>query len=57
MLKFYVKAFRTSLFLNFEMYLVHIWYDDRYEFKHLGSTIPTPVNNLKVKVTDLEFLC
>ena len=29
-LKFYVKVFRTSLFPNPMMDLVHVWYDDRY---------------------------
>ena len=35
----------------------HVWYDKRYWFKIWRSTIPTPVQYLKVKVTDLEFLC
>ena len=39
------------------MDLVHIWCDDRYGFKILRNTIPTPANDLKVIVTDLEFLC
>ena len=39
------------------MYLFHVWYDDRYSSKILHSTIPTPLHDLKVKVTDLEFLC
>ena len=39
------------------MDLVHVWYDDsRYCSKILQGTIPTPVHDLKVKVTDLEFL-
>ena len=37
------------------MDLVHIWYDDRYWSKILHSTIPTPIHDLKVKVTDLEI--
>ena len=32
-------------------------YDDRYWSKILGSTISTSLHDLKVKVTDLEFLC
>ena len=51
MLKFYIKVFRTSLFPNPIMYLVHVWGDDRYWSKILHSIIPTPVHNLKVKVT------
>ena len=43
------------------MELVHVWYDDGYWSKILHSTIPpsppTPVHDLKVKVTDLELLC
>ena len=39
------------------MDLVHVWYDDRYWSKILQGTIPTPVHDLMVKVTDLEFLC
>ena len=57
MLKFYVKVFKTSLFSNHMMDLVHIWYDDRYWSKILWGAIPTSVHDLKVKVTDLEFLC
>ena len=57
MLKFFVKVFRTSLFPNPLMDLVYIWYDDRYWSKILFSTIPTPMHDLKVKVTDLELLC
>ena len=39
------------------MDLVHIWYDDRYWSKILHSTIPIPIHDLKVKVTDLELSC
>ena len=57
MLKFYVKDFRTTLFPNPLMDLVHVWYDDRYWSKiSLQGDIPTPVHDLKVKVTDLEVL-
>ena len=57
MLKFYVKVFRTSLFLNSVVYLFHVWHDDRCWSKLLCSTIPNPVHDFKVKITDLEFLC
>ena len=46
------KFFRTSLFPNPLMDLVYIWYDDRYWSKILFSTIPIPMHDLKVKVTD-----
>ena len=36
------------------MDLVPVWYDDRYLSKILCSTIPTPLHDLEVKVT--EFL-
>ena len=48
---FYVKVFRTSLFPNPLMDLVYIWYDG-YWSKILFSTIPTPMHDLRVKVTD-----
>ena len=51
----YVKVFRTSLFSNPSMDLVHVWCDDRYWSKILWGTIPTPVYDLKVKITDIEF--
>ena len=35
------------------MDLFHVWYDNRYWFKILLSTISTPMDDLKVKVTDL----
>ena len=50
-----VKVFRTLLFPNPTMDLVHVWYDDRYWSKILHSTIPIPIHDLKVKVTDLEL--
>ena len=39
------------------MDLVHIWYEDKYWSKSLRRTIPNPLNDLKVKVMDLNFLC
>ena len=56
MLKFYVKVFRTSLFLNSVVYLFPVWPDDRRWSKILCSKIPNPVYDFKVKVTDFEFL-
>ena len=55
--QFSIKVFKTSLFPNPLIDLVYIWYDDRYWSKILFSTIPTPMHDLKVKVTDLELLC
>ena len=55
MLTFYVKVFKTSLFPNPLIDLVHVCYDDRYWSKVLLSTILT--HYLKVKVTDLELVC
>ena len=57
MLKFYVKVFRTSLFLNCMVYLFHVWHDDRCWSKILCSTIPNLVYDFKVKVMDLENFC
>ena len=36
------------------MDLVYIWYDDRCWSKILLSTIPTPIHDFKVKVTDFN---
>ena len=38
------------------VYLFHVWHDDRCWSKILCSTIPNPVYDFKVKVTDLKFL-
>ena len=56
MLKFYVKVFMTSLFLNSVLCLFHVWHSDRCWSKILCSTIPNPIHVFKVKVTDLEIL-
>ena len=50
MLKFYIKVFRTSLFPNPVVYLFHVCYDDICWSKILGSMIPCPVHDFKVKV-------
>ena len=55
--KVFVKVFKTSLFPNLITDLIHLWYDDTYWSKILRSTIPTTLGHVKVKVTDLEFLC
>ena len=38
------------------MDLVSIWFDDRYWSKVLFTTIPTPADDLKVKVTELQAI-
>ena len=54
---FYVKVFRTSLFRNSVVYLFHVWHGDRCWSKILCSTMPTPVYDFKIKVTDLFLNC
>ena len=55
MLKFYDKVFRTSLFPNPLMDLVHIWYGDRYWSKILQGTTPTPVQGHRLRIFMLKF--
>ena len=55
--KVFVKVFKTSLFPNLIIDLIHLWCDDTYWSKILRSTIPTTLGHVKVKVTDLEFSC
>ena len=59
MLKFYIKAFRISLLLNYMTDLVSIWYHDRYWSKVFISTISTHDHDrdLEVEVTDIDFKC
>ena len=45
-----------SVFEKPSMDLIHIWHGDKYLFKILRGTIPIPVHDLKVKVTDLKLL-
>ena len=48
----------VKLYLKvFNLIISKPWYGDRYWSKILHSTIPTPIHDLKVKVTDLELLC
>ena len=54
-LKFCSKVFRTSLFPNPAMDLVHVWYDDRCWTKILCSMIPIPEHDFEVKVTDFLY--
>ena len=54
----FVQVFKTSLFPNLITNLIHLWYDFTYWSKILGSTIPTTLGHVKVKVkvTDLVFM-
>ena len=42
-------------FANPSMDFIQLWRDDRALFKILCCTIPVPVRDLKIKVTDFEF--
>ena len=45
-------------FAKQSMDFIQLWRDDRALSKILCSTIPVPVHDLKIKVTDFEFfLC
>ena len=66
--KFYMVPFPTqkvlwymfyifSFFAKPSMYFIQLWRDDRALSKILCSTIPIPVHDLKIKVTDFEFFC
>ena len=39
------------------MDFIQLWCNDRALSKILCSTIPIPVHDLKIKVTDFEFFC
>ena len=39
------------------MDFIQLWCEDRALSKILCSTIPNPVHDLKIKVTDFEFFC
>ena len=53
----FIKVFKTSLFPNVITDLIHLWYDYTYWSKILRSTIPTTLDHVKVKVSDLKFSC
>ena len=48
---FYNFSFFAKPSLNF----IQLWRDDRALSEILFSTIPVPVHDLKIKVTDFEF--
>ena len=49
--------YNLSFFAKPSMDFIPLWRDDRALSKILYSTIPIPVHDLKIKVTDFEFLC
>ena len=51
---FYIFSF---YFAKPSMDFIQLWRDDRALSKILCSTIPIPVHDLKIKVTDFEFFC
>ena len=57
MLKFLVKVFVSLYLLNMWMDQVNTLHIDRYWSEVLCCTITTHLNDLEVKVTDLEILC
>ena len=50
---FYNFSFVAKTSMDF----IQLWRDDRALSKILCSTIPIPVHDLKIKVTDFEFFC
>ena len=55
MLKFCIKVFKISRFLNPCMELLYVWHDYRDWSKILFDTISAPIYDLEVKVADLEI--
>ena len=49
--------YNFSFFAKPSMDFIQLWRDDRALSKILYSTIPIPVHDLKIKVTDFEFFC
>ena len=47
--------YNFSFFAKPSMDFIQLWLDDRALSKILCSTIPIPVHDLKIKVTDFEF--
>ena len=55
---FVINVLNFSFFAKPSMDFIQFWRDDRALSKFLCSTIPIPVHDLKIKVTDFEFfLC
>ena len=49
--------YNFSIFAKPSMDFIQLWHDYRALSKILCSTIPIPVHDLKIKVTDFEFSC
>ena len=49
--------YNFSFFAKPPMDVIQLWHDDRALSKILCSTIPIPVHDLKIKVTDFDFFC
>ena len=49
--------YNFSFFAKPSMDFIQLWRDDRALSKILCNTIPIPVHDLKIKVTDFEFFC
>ena len=41
----------------FSFYFIQLWRDDRALSRILCSTVPIPVHDVKIKVTDFDFFC
>ena len=54
---FRVFFFFFFFFAKPSMDFIQLWCDDRALSKILCSTIPIPVHDIKIKVTDFDFFC
>ena len=54
---FVINVLQFQFFCKPSMDFIQLWHDDRALSKILSSTIPIPVHDLKIKVTDFEFFC
>ena len=52
---FVINVLQFYFFAKPSMDFIQLWRDDRALSKILCSTIPIPVHDLKIKVTDFEF--
>ena len=52
---FVINVLQFHFFAKPSMDFIQLWHDDRALSKILCSTIPIPVHDLKIKVTDFEF--
>ena len=54
---FVINVLQFHFLAKPSMHFIQLWRDDRALSKTLCSTIPIPVLDLKIKVTDFEFFC